>query len=177
MPQNSSKMAFIIRLALLLVAAGLILLWIVERQLPRSVDTSGVTLKGSLVLLDGTSLKLENLEKKPLLLNFWATWCPPCLNEIPELERAFVASNGKVQLIGVAMSSPTSEIEAFVQQFGITYTIAFADTETANRFHPDFLPTTYLFDANGQVVWSRQGGVTEAQLQQIFKEKLGITID
>lgn len=110
----------------------------------------------------GDVLKLMDFRGKPLVLNFWATWCPPCVEEMPLLDAFFRqnSSNGW-QMIGLAIDQP-SQVRRFLSQFPVQYPIALGGLGGAELGRQlgntqGGLPFTVVFDAQGKVKLQKLG--------------------
>jgi thiol-disulfide isomerase/thioredoxin len=103
----------------------------------------------------GKELRLSSLKGKPLLVNLWATWCAPCIAELPTLGR--LAATGKVRVLTVSQDLPESATRAapFLAQRGGARLEPWLDTENALSAHyaVRVLPATILYDAKGREVW------------------------
>ena len=117
--------------------------------------------------LDGTEARLSDLRGTIVLVNFWGTWCPPCLAEIPELIRAQdrLSSLGAT-IVGPAIGSgPPEEIRTFVEAKGINYPVWIGrDEEAVGRFGAPGYPFTLLVDREGVIRRSYIGPQREATL-------------
>ena len=105
--------------------------------------------------LQGHTLKLSDLRGKAVVLNFWATWCPPCKQEIPwfvDLQKRY-GSQG-LQIVGVAMDDDDpKEVVKFAAQNSINYPILIGEEKVAAQYGGiDYLPTTFYIDRNGIVL-------------------------
>ncbi|MCB1787489.1 MAG: TlpA family protein disulfide reductase [Gammaproteobacteria bacterium] len=123
--------------------------------------------------LDGQQHSLSDYRGRWVLVNYWATWCPPCLEEIPELEVFHTGSEGKAIVLGVNMESiDDGELKQFVDQQFVSYPILLA-TERPSREQligpVEGLPTSYLVSPSGEIV-ARQVGQVTAQGIQSFIE-------
>ena len=110
---------------------------------------------------DGTATGLGNFSGKPTLVNLWATWCAPCVKELPTLDRLAGAHNGDLNVVAVSQDDgPHASVVAFLQANKITNLDPFQDPKMAlsGALGPDtVLPTTILYDANGKEVWRYVG--------------------
>jgi len=118
----------------------------------------------SLTDTSGKSVRLSDFRGKWVLVNFWATWCPPCLAEIPDLESLY--REGRLTVIGVAMSYRRSaEISDFIGKNGITYPVILGDEDVAEQFgEPDSLPTSFLYSPTGQLVGQHEGPLSAKEI-------------
>lgn len=102
--------------------------------------------------LDGKSARLSDLRGKVVLLNFWATWCPPCVDEAPELnalQRRIAPLGGVV--LGVSVDDDQSAYDDFLQKYGITFpTYRDPTKQIALDYGSTMYPETYVIDRNGR---------------------------
>lgn len=102
--------------------------------------------------LDGDTVRLSDFRGKRVMLNFWATWCPPCRAEMPDMQRFH--EDKDVVILAVNLTDTPNEsiekVEDFIDEFGITFR-ALLDTETAvaNLYQIQPIPTNYLIDSEG----------------------------
>lgn len=119
--------------------------------------------------LDGAPLSMRALAGKPLLLNFWATWCPPCVEELPMLDRFHAAQAGKGwQVLGLAVDRPAA-VEAFLHKLPVRFSIALAGAQglALSRGLGNSgggLPFTAVFDAAGKMAHRKMGRLTSEDL-------------
>jgi thiol-disulfide isomerase/thioredoxin len=110
----------------------------------------------TLTTLDGEPLRLRDLGGQVVFLNFWATWCEPCRDEMPALQ-AFQDQYGGESVRVIAVTNPTEgqtedDIRAFVAEYGITFTIALtSDQAFYDQFGVAEIPTTFIIDPAGTV--------------------------
>jgi peroxiredoxin len=121
--------------------------------------------------LSGTTHDLADYRGHPVVLNFWASWCLPCREEMPALDRAQQRHGaGGVTVIGVAMDQP-APVRAFLAAHPVSYPIVLGQLShpsSAYRFGDvgDVLPYSVLIGADGRVVAQHAGPLDDAQLQQ-----------
>lgn len=107
--------------------------------------------------LDGGVLSLDDLTGTPVVLNFWATWCGPCRNEMPALQAASERFGDRVRILGVDQAEDPATVQAYIDELGIDFTIPL-DAEqhvSSDLYNVSGLPTTFFIDAEGKIskVW------------------------
>ena len=124
--------------------------------------------------MQGKTHRLKDYRGKWVLVNFWATWCPPCLSEIPELSGLHDAHKDKdLVVIGIVMDYRSSKAVAdFAQSHGISYPVVLGNRRIAAQIGDmDVLPTSYLYSPAGEQVSYQAGGVTRAAVETYIKSK------
>lgn len=128
---------------------------------------------------DGNSVKLSDFFGKPIVLNFWASWCPPCKAELPDFEDAYKKYDGEVVFLMVNMTDnqiETVEVaKDFVKTHGYTFPVYYdVDYQAATVYGVRSIPQTYFINAEGEAVARAMGMITAAQLEEgigmIFSE-------
>jgi len=113
--------------------------------------------------LDGTEVSLAALRDTVVLLNIWATWCPPCRDELPVLQALHAEYAGQgFKVVGVSVDSPGEQerIRRFAREFGITYPLWHdPDERISTLFRAVGVPASYLIDRDGVLRWRRVGPV------------------
>lgn len=129
----------------------------------------------ALTSIDGESLKLSDYQGKVVLVNFWATWCGPCVIETPALVRMYnkYKSQG-FAVIGVALQSEEDGVKDFVKQYRVPYAIGRDITsEVGLRYQVFALPSSFLFSPDGKVKRAFTGFVAEETLERELQALLG----
>ena len=109
----------------------------------------------------GDKLDLRSLKGKPALINLWATWCAPCVAELPTLDKIANRADMNLQVVTISQDTGGSEkVRAFLDERGFAQLPAWLDPENDLTFHygTGTLPTTVLYDAEGKEVWRFVGG-------------------
>ena len=121
--------------------------------------------------LDGNAHKLSDFQGKPVILNFWASWCGPCKMEMPDLEKAYQEYGDQIQFMLVDLTDGSRETvekaSAFIKEQGYTFPV-FYDTamEGAYAYGVSGIPVTYFINAEGTFEAYYQGAMTAGILQQ-----------
>ena len=126
---------------------------------------------------EGTSIRLSELQGKPVVINFWATWCGPCQSELPFFEKAYAEYGDQIQFVMLDLTDGYSEtVEKtlrFAEENGYTFPLYFdADGEGAIAYGVYAIPLTVLIDAEGRMVDSHVGAMTEADLGELLNRIL-----
>ncbi len=127
--------------------------------------------------LSGKSVSLDQFKGKVVVLNFWATWCPPCRNEMPEfdeMDKELKKSGGAV-LLAVNMTDgrreTKSKVEKFMKETGYTMTVLLdSEQELAGYFGIRYIPSTFIIDREGRLTGQIQGGTTKAAVMKLVDE-------
>ncbi|HSN19509.1 MAG TPA: TlpA disulfide reductase family protein [Usitatibacter sp.] len=119
---------------------------------------------------DGRRHRLADLSGRWVVVNFWATWCVPCIEEMPGIA-AFARAHPDVVVIGIATDSgDRAKVMRFAAQLGIPYPLVLSDASVEKQLgHPHALPTTRIYDPAGRVVYDRPGRVDRRSLEAITK--------
>jgi thiol-disulfide isomerase/thioredoxin len=116
------------------------------------------------------TVSLASFRGKPVLLNFWATWCTPCVEEMPMLEAAHRRTGAKVAFLGVDRQDFRPDAQSFVRRTHVTYPSAYdRDGSLDERYRLRGMPTSVFIDADGRVVDQVTGPLTESQLDDGLK--------
>lgn len=126
-------------------------------------------------VFDGTTFSLAEhfaQDGRPVVLNFWASWCPPCRAEMPDFD-VIAQAHPEIKFIGVAVDDVESSARAFAAEIGVSYLLGFDPTGRAHLTLPFVaLPTTWIIDGDGVIVHKVQGIMTADVLEQTLADKL-----
>ena len=138
-----------------------------EETEPPKVEAPDFTVENA----DGEEVKLSDYVGKPIVLNFWASWCSPCKSEMPEFNAAWEELEGEVQFLMVNMTDGSRETvdtaKEYVEGEGFTFPVLFdTNSEAAIAYSAYSLPTTYFIDADGYLVARAVGAIDGETLQK-----------
>ena len=169
----------------LFVAAGLVILfvWLLSYGFtrdPRFIQSPLIGRQApdfTLTRFDKGMLSLTDLRGKAVLVNFWASWCPPCRLEAPALEAAWQLYKDKdVVFVGVNIQDKEPDARAFLKEFGITYPTGL---DLSGRVAVDYgvwgIPETFFLDKTGRITYKHVGGVMrETIIAKVNEARRGI---
>ena len=123
---------------------------------------------------DGRAYTAETLANKVVVVNFWATWCPPCKKELPDLSKAYEKYKNKgVVFLGVLTNDNPTEADLlnFRSDYELSYPIVRASSDIMVSYgYPGNLPTTFVFDRGGKRVYQHVGAMTEDALSGLLDQ-------
>jgi peroxiredoxin len=120
--------------------------------------------------LAGDTVKLTDLKGKKVMLNFWATWCPPCKAEMPAMEEFHKEAGDEVVILAVNID-PHLDVKAFVDENGITFPIPLDAEDKVNETYQVLsIPTTYFIDTKGNIGNKYIGAMNLDAMKQYTKD-------
>ena len=120
---------------------------------------------------DGKNHSLAASKGQWVLVNFWATWCPPCFEEIPEFAELYTAQKSKrLSIIGIAIDiDDKARVFALAEKLGMNYPLVLGDERVIAQFGKiNVLPTTFLFDPKGKKVLHRVGPLSRKEIEKLI---------
>ncbi len=127
----------------------------------------------TLQMTDGTEFTLlQNLDK-PILVNYWATWCPPCVREFPDLEEMYKNYKDRMHFVAINSAETKDVIETFMTKNKFTIPIAMdSDNAVGMMYGIASIPTTFIVDTEGRIVFAQLGMMTKKQMQNAIEAAL-----
>lgn len=145
------------------MAVGLLTGWLL-RSAPDQVAQIGAPAPDFTVeVIDGGKFTLSEARGQPIVLNFWASWCGPCRDEIPDIS-AYADANPQVHVIGVSVEDVDQSARDFAAEIAATYPLALGTDDVEDTYPRLGLPATYIIDENGVVTKIFNGIVDEETL-------------
>lgn len=117
--------------------------------------------------LAGKEVTLGEYKGKKVMLNFWATWCPPCKKEMPDMEKFYKDHGQKIEILAVNLD-PQNDVQAFVKENRITFPVLLDQNgETQQTYSIISVPTTFIIDEEGLIVKKHIGSMTYEQMKEL----------
>jgi len=123
----------------------------------------------TLTLLNGESAALSSCKGKVVLLNFWATWCPPCREEMPSMENLYKRFNGQgLEILAVNLRETAGAVQKFIKSNGYTFPVMLdSDGKIGGIYGVRGIPTTFIIDREGKII-GKVGGSIYWDTPQVF---------
>lgn len=136
---------------------------------PNIIKTKAIDFK--LKDLNGKELSLSDLKGKKVFLNFWATWCPPCRAEMPEIEKLYQETkNSDLVIVAVEIGEPLSTVKSFIDSNKYNFKVLLdLDQSVAAKYNITSIPTSYFIDVDGNIVTKNAGAMNIDQMKAYIK--------
>ena len=126
-----------------------------------------------LKLFTGEEIQLSEFIGSVVVLNFWASWCPPCIDEMPSFETIYQEYKDEgVLFVGVAVSDTETRAGSLANQLGITYPLGLDPGHISTVYHVTTMPTTFFIDRDGNISRKLQGAVNEGALRFFLNSRI-----
>ncbi|HEX2867297.1 MAG TPA: TlpA disulfide reductase family protein [Ignavibacteriales bacterium] len=144
---------------------------------PYPPNYKGAAVNSELTTTSGQKIKLSDYKGKVVLLDFWATWCPPCRKGIPDLialKNEFKGKDFEIIGISVDQENTVNDVVPFIQQYGINYPVVYYDPMALSSFGAiESIPSSFVLDKTGKVVSSYVGLTEKSNFEKDIKKALG----
>ncbi len=140
-------------------------------------DSSGIK-KGELApdfqlkTLNGETVSLSDYRGKPVFINFWATWCPPCRAEMPDMQELYEKKDIEILAVNLTQTETSQEdVIKFVENFGLTFPVLLDENlSVSDTYQVHAYPTSYLLDSNGHIQFISIGAMNYDSMAQEFEK-------
>jgi cytochrome c biogenesis protein CcmG/thiol:disulfide interchange protein DsbE len=125
--------------------------------------------------LSGNLVSLSDLKGKVVFVNFWATWCPPCRQEIPDFVEFYKEYKDKgAVILGVSVDKSPDKVRDFMDEYNINYPVVMATNQMVSDYKPGrYIPATIVIDTNGMIQDKKVGVMDKASLEYYMKQYSG----
>ena len=137
--------------------------------LPEEAPTQGAEMPDfTLETVDGETVSLSDYRGQPIVLNFWATWCTPCREEMPLLQETYEAhADAGLVVLGVNVRETPEAVERFLEEVGVDFPVVLdPDSAVVNRYLVTSLPLTFFIDREGRLRTLVVGGMSKKVLDE-----------
>ncbi|WP_144463630.1 peroxiredoxin family protein [Siminovitchia fortis] len=150
-----------------------------EEQTSEGLKNGDVPPDFELETLEGASVKLSDYKGKKVILNFWASWCPPCKAEMPHMENYYKtkAKQQNTEILAVNLTNAerggnvNKKVENFIEEYDLTFTVPLDESGEIGKTYGAFtIPTTYMIDTNGKIHTKIIGPMDEETIEKIVSE-------
>jgi len=189
----NKKQIVVITIILVVLAAGIVMAFnsskpdltptkeatVARNASDLQVENKNMAPSFSLSTIDGKTISLADYKDKGIILNFWATWCPPCRAEIPdmiELQSEYESKN--FTFIGVAVGDKPEKVKTYIKNQGINYPVAIGTPEITNDYGQFIdggirgIPTSFIINTKGEVLGHFVGARSKEVFEEAIKESL-----
>ncbi len=111
----------------------------------------------SLVDFDGNRVAFQTFQGKVVFINFWATWCPPCIAEMPDIHDLYEKVGGNVEFVMISVDSDQAKAREFIQKKGFDFPVYFLAASMPETYETSTIPTTYILSPQGEIVLEESG--------------------
>ena len=120
---------------------------------------------------EGKEITLSSLKGKNVYLNFWATWCPPCKGELPDIEKLYEETkNSDLVILAVDINEPIFTVKAFVDSNKYNFKVLLdLDGSVAQKYNITGIPASYFIDKEGKVVYKKVGAMNMEEMREAVK--------
>ena len=107
--------------------------------------------------LDGKKVQFEEFKGEVVFINFWATWCPPCVAEMPDIHRLYEDQKDQVRFIMISLDQDEEKAHKFISKKGFDFPVYFLRSPLPANFNTRSIPTTYVLDKKGKIIVENHG--------------------
>jgi len=121
--------------------------------------------------LDGNSVSLSNLKGKKVFMNFWATWCQPCVQELPDIESIYQENIPDLVIVSINLEQNDTVVKKFMVDKKYNFKVLLdSNGDCSSRYGVNAIPHSFFIDRDGNIVSSRLGGMTREEMHKYIEE-------
>lgn len=119
----------------------------------------------------GNTVKLSDLRDKPVFINFWATWCPPCVGELPHIQVKYEEYNDKIYFIAISVDEEQDTPISFMKRKNYSFPAGYGNVnEIAQLYKLQAIPASYIISTDGIIKAKKIGSMNEATLESFLQK-------
>mgnify|MGYP006275959405 CR=1 FL=1 len=142
-----------------------------SEQLKVGTGISQVAPDFTLTNFEGGEVALSDYRGKYVVLNFWATWCPPCREEMPNLNQFYEENKNDFVVLAVDLGESKQKVQQFISYGGYTFPVLLdKDRRIGSRYNVSVIPTSYFIGPQGKIKYIKKGGLSMAELNKIKQD-------
>ena len=124
-------------------------------------------------LATGKVMNLSDLRDMPVYLNFWATWCPPCVRELPHIQAKYEQYKDKIHFLAISLDGEQAAPAEFIPAKGYTFPVGYGnEREISRAYNVEAIPMSLIIDTNGVVKAKRVGSMDDTDLERFLQKGL-----
>lgn len=124
-------------------------------------------------LATGKVMNLSDLRDKPVYLNFWATWCPPCVRELPHIQAKYEQYKDKIHFLAISLDGEQAAPAEFIPAKGYTFPVGYGnEREISRAYNVEAIPMSFIIDTNGVVKAKIVGSMDDTDLERFLQKGL-----
>ncbi len=144
-----------------------------DREKNIGVNVGNIAPDFTLKDLKGSEVQLSKLRGKKVMINFWATWCPPCRQEMPEIEKFFQEKKEDIEILAINIDGgATNNVDEFIKKMKITFPVVLDEKDRVNeRYKVMTIPTTFFVDENGVIINKYYSVMSLGVMKELINKK------
>jgi len=141
-------------------------------NVPVGIQQGNLAPDFELKTMDGETMKLSDFRGKKLIVNLWATWCPPCRAEMPDMQKFYEENKNKgIEILSVNLTASEQQpenIDKFIEEFGITFPVVLDEKNSvADHYQVVSIPTSYIIDSRGVIQQKIIGPMNKEMMEEL----------
>lgn len=144
-----------------------------DRKINIGVNVGNIAPDFTLKDLKGSEVQLSKLRGKKVMINFWATWCPPCRQEMPEIEKFFQEKKEDIEILAISIDGGAPKnVAEYIKKMNITFPVVLDEKDRVNeRYKVMTIPTTFFLDENGVIINKYYSVMSLGVMKELINKK------
>lgn len=177
MEKKRNSLKILLLLVIVIAAAVVLYNFLGSRTEHSSIgESSSPAVDFTVTDQQGNSVSLSDMKGRPVIINFWASWCSPCRSEMPHFDKMYKEYGNEIQFMMVNLTGDSETVDtasSYIESEGYSFPVYYdTDGEGASAYSVYSIPATYFIDAKGNIVSQAQGALDESTLQKAIDQLL-----